>query len=118
MAYSQHLTKLEQASALAEDGVHDKQTQRTIVNNMPPVEIISDQMWSLQLASFTIKAGADVRNQVQTLGYEAKSEKAETAKGDIFRGRIGLTQDKLMLEAARQLHQKLKLQPQIFKQIP
>lgn len=109
------LTEPEQVRAPVKDVVHIDPISDTL-----PVQIISDQMWSLQLASFTIKAGADaLRKQVQTLGYEAKIEKAETAKGDIFRVRIGPTQDKLMLEAAaKKLQQTLTLQPQMLKQIP
>jgi len=78
------------------------------------------QSWFLQLASFSVKKNAQtLQKDVAALGYDAKIQSSNSAKGTIYRVRIGPETSKKVLESASvTLSKKLKLKPQIVQNSP
>ncbi|MDC9724926.1 MAG: SPOR domain-containing protein [Gammaproteobacteria bacterium] len=78
------------------------------------------QIWFLQLASFSVEKNAlALQNKVQSLGYDAKIQAGDGAKGRIYRVRIGPNSDKSTLQPASEiLNKKLGLKSQIVQKIP
>lgn len=77
----------------------------------------ASQLWFLQVASFSIKAGAKaIQKQVNALGYKAKIHKSSETSPTLYRVRIGPESNKENLDdIAVILNQKLGLKSQLIR---
>lgn len=77
----------------------------------------TSQLWLLQIASFSIKAGAKaVQKQVNRLGYKATIHESSQTSPKLYRVRIGPESNKRALDdIAVILNQKLGLKSQVIR---